>query len=436
MACVVAVGLAAPVSAADGKTRLVKDIAVGPASSGPTALTVNSAGVVFFWAKDRKHGWELWRSNGRARGTRLVRDIVPGRASSGANSSYHGMLVVGRRVYFLANRRPRDENPRLWVTDGTPAGTRLVEGIEYPPIPGLVYPRFARATGGTAYWSSIGAVWRLEGNRATPLRTAIEATGLTTIGSTLYFAGYDNEHGDELWRSDGTPGGTRPVLELGAGRSGNGGGGLIAADDKLFFSATASGGPRHLWTTDGTPGGTREVRDVGDRPLSGPSLDWQGFAYSDAATLGGEIYLAVSAPGEVWTLWRSDGTPGGTLPVHTARRVIRGVVAGRTGVYFTVGNELWVTTGTPDGTRRVRGVPGYTMEGTTLTTFGDRWFACGAFGAWSSDGTRRGTRRDSRGCDGYGGLAVSRGRVFFASGDRSHGAELWIASLKRKAEAR
>src|SRR5437016_1618583 len=37
---------------------------------------------------------------------------------------------------------------------------------------------------------------------------------ITTVGSTAFFAANDGLHGPELWKSDGTPGGTSIVKDL------------------------------------------------------------------------------------------------------------------------------------------------------------------------------------------------------------------------------
>src|SRR5690242_1431648 len=68
--------LAPGANAAKKGAVLVKDISPGPkrASSYPSGLT-DVAGTLFFAAEDRRHGSELWRSDGTRRGTRMVKDI-------------------------------------------------------------------------------------------------------------------------------------------------------------------------------------------------------------------------------------------------------------------------------------------------------------------------------------------------------------------------
>ena len=105
---------------------------------------------------------------------------------------------------------------------------------------------------------------------------------LTCVGSSgsaasvLYFAANDGVHGVELWRSDGTEGGTRMVKDNVAG----GGGGsdvnyLTEFNGMVYYAgrgdvpngeagagAGSVEGGVELWRSDGTEGGTEIVKDV------------------------------------------------------------------------------------------------------------------------------------------------------------------------------
>ncbi len=84
------------------------DIASGTASSNPMSLAA-AGGLVYVAANDQVHGSELWQSDGTAAGTHLVQDIQPGAASSSPNA----LAVAGNQLYFGADDGLHGDE--LWV---------------------------------------------------------------------------------------------------------------------------------------------------------------------------------------------------------------------------------------------------------------------------------------------------------------------------------
>jgi ELWxxDGT repeat protein len=87
-----------------------------------------------FSAGDATHGYELWVTDGTAAGTHLVADINPGTYTSPGGASYPNssspsdLTAIGDgRVVFSAH--DGTNGTELWVTDGTAAGTHLVDDI-------------------------------------------------------------------------------------------------------------------------------------------------------------------------------------------------------------------------------------------------------------------------------------------------------------------
>ena len=93
-----------------------------PASSFPAFLT-DIDGVLFFSADDGVHGAELWMSDGTPAGTRLVADIFPG-----PEGSYPTDLInVNGVLFFSADDGAH--GTELWLSDGTLDGTKLFADI-------------------------------------------------------------------------------------------------------------------------------------------------------------------------------------------------------------------------------------------------------------------------------------------------------------------
>ena len=184
-----------------------------PPPLAPTDLTP-VGDRVFFVANDGVHGRELWKTDGTVAGTTLVDDLVPGEAGG----IFVRLIAVNDRIVFGVQGAAAD----LWSSDGTAAGTRAVPGVPHGPEPGPAYP--------------VGAV----GNRV-----------IFVVPGR-----------DELFSSDGFANGTSSLHVFGpptAGAPTVGGFGTLGNGDVLFFHVDAAG--TTLWKTDGGPPGTTLVDD-------------------------------------------------------------------------------------------------------------------------------------------------------------------------------
>jgi len=117
----------------------------------------------------------------------------------------------------------------------------------------------------------------------------------TAAGSFAYFVASNGTSGRELWRTDGTAGGTVLVKDINAGTANTNPDEfafVAAAGNKLFFRANGD-----LWVTNGSEAGTTRI-DLG---ASDP------YVY-ELTAFGPRVFFAANG-----VLHASDGTQGGTV---------------------------------------------------------------------------------------------------------------------------
>ncbi|WP_216673610.1 ELWxxDGT repeat protein, partial [Pyxidicoccus fallax] len=272
--------------------------------------------TVYFPAQDAAHpGLELWKTDGTEAGTVRVKDIRPGLGSSDPSD----LWAVGSTLYFVAN--DGQSGRELWKTDGTEAGTVRVKDLHPGEADGVrdwnERTHFA-VVGTTLYFLADDGThglepWKTDGTEAgtvllEDLRPGAEdgAMALYPVGGTLYLVADDGVHGYEPWKSDGTPEGTVLLKDIVPGAGSGFGAGFSRLGEGVFFLAYTPEHGIEPWKTDGTEAGTALIKDVlpgagsSLRELTpGPlSLEDRGlvvFAASDG-TSGEEV-------------WVTDGTP-------------------------------------------------------------------------------------------------------------------------------
>lgn len=271
----------------------------------------------------------------------------------------------------------------------------------------------------------------------------------------LYFAADDCVNGEELWRTDGTPGGTEMVADIYEGSRSSKPRSITNIDGILFFSANDGKYGKELWTFDPGSGKAEIVTDIYNGSIgSSPSrlIQFQDvlFFFAWSPSFGSE-------------LWRSDGTEQGTVMVKDIRPgpystgdfemiVVNDLLFfwGSDGVH---GGELWRSDGTENGTEMVRdirpGSQGSIDSGPLFVTYGipiseaykftkvkDKVFFFandGTSGAelWTSDGTKAGTFLVKDINPGFAGsypthLVYTGDHLLFAATDATTGRELWM----------
>ncbi len=238
-----------------------------------------------------------------------------------ASASYSGLqpfrnatATMGGFVYYTCDDGVNGFE--LWRSDGTLNGTTLVRDIN---------------TGQN--------LESREGHRRVP-------KDFIVVGSTLYFTAWGPE-GWELYRTDGTSGGTVLVRNIFTGSSNNipqsaNPGPKVAIGSTIFFAATSTSG-RELWRSDGTDAGTVQVADINSGGNSSDPLNLivvgNTVFFSAIGSTGGRELYKSDAPYTTATLVRDIRT-GSSNSDPSNLTVVNGVL------FFTAddgvnGRELW-----------------------------------------------------------------------------------------------
>ena len=275
------------------------------------------------------------------------------------------------KLFFSASTNNADYY--LWVTDGTATGTQQVAAVSVSNHDFYQYK---------------------------------------TIVGSLFFQSRDMVNGRELWRSDGTPGGTI-ILPSGADADYIGQGASASANpsafsvlgDRLLYAASTSfdgtfnyrqmlsldSGDNSLTTVFNDSPGSYDQYDVGT--MAGYSYFFthtftptisttlyktdainpatalktvQEFTYMrDFVELNGELYFSSSENG-LYNLWKTDGTSANTVKLYDFSAGVgsltpnvsstqKNMIAFNSKLYFLVQNggsnkELWMSDGSASGT--------------------------------------------------------------------------------------
>ena len=256
-----------------------------------------------------------------------------------------------------------------------------------------------------------------------------------TVGGVTFFAADDGDTGRELWRTDGTPGGTYRLTDACPG-------GVLPQPDILFHRRQYLFLPclRHQ----------RGSQPVGERRHSGHHLQAHHRLHPVAGPQPAPMVAASGSPPlrrrrrDPWQgALAQRRTPGGTYQVADLwpgpqESRPRNMVVFKDRVYFTAddgqrGPALWKSDGTPQGTQAVRDpVPGSASHAAPefLRVAGGNLFVAPtpARGVqlWRSDGTTRGTAplTDLRPNGGaFLDFAVFGNRLLFVADDGRSGQE-------------
>jgi ELWxxDGT repeat protein len=277
-------------------------------------------------------------------------------------------------------------------------------------------------------------------------------SAMASLNGNVLFAANDGptpgtQHGNELWRSDGTA--AVLVMDINPGTHFNGVSNvandsnptdLTTSSSFVYFSADDGVHGVQLWRSDGSAAGTTMVTDINEAG--------GGFNATDLTDVNGVLYFTADDGTHGSQVWKTDGTSGGTIMISNLQPTSGGAalpasITNVNGTVFftanagTTGRELYITTGTLGSTHLLVNI--YQGTGTAnpqslLNVNGTLYFTAndGVHGTelWKSDGTVPGTVMVSdifAGVSGSNptGLTNIGNTVFFAANDGTNGTQLW-----------
>jgi len=412
-------------------TVLVKNI--NPEfSSRPDGFS-EAGGIIYFAAQDGTNGRELWRSDGTPDGTYLLTNI--GLAGGGSNPN-GPMVTIGRNSYIFVERGGNNLRPSIWRTDGTPKGTYMI-------ITNINRRDTFTVAGNTLYFTTGDLynnkkLWKSDGtiNGARLVKNINpgpidDIRNPVAVGNTLYFRANDGVTGKELWKTGGGIDGAEQVKDIFFGASSSTPDHLTAVGNSLYFVAN-DGIKSGLWKSDGTPDGTRFVFDINPNARD---------RYIGSLTaMGNTLYFIVIELGHGLELWKSDNT--GTMMVKKINPLSNNrppsyLTAADNSLYFIayndiIGDELWKSDGTPDGTNKLEfdinlsPIIGSNIR--SLTAVGNALYFTANDGThgpelWKSDSTGTSMVKDIK--FSLYSLTGVNDTLYFIANDGINGNELW-----------
>ncbi len=262
-------------------------------------------------------------------------------------SSFPSSLTrVGDNIVFFARLESGDY--QLWKSDGSdggtsavadlPTGTRpvmmsasgreygLLESVRYISTAGSEAFFVVRGFGLSELWITDGSV---DGTR--PVFDTREVSALlsdtATLSGSLYFAGHDRTPETDLWRTDGDPGHAEPVFEADGNASGRAPSSFVSHGRTLFFAASATAeftGAIRLWATSGDGGSAVLYAREPDR--AHPFLD-----IFSIVPHGSDVLFLASRLGSGSEMWLAPGPDSVAVPMSE--------ILGSTRVYSAVATD-------------------------------------------------------------------------------------------------
>jgi ELWxxDGT repeat protein len=318
-------------------TMLVKDITPG-VEDGQVQHLTNVNGTLFFSAKIISAfgpANELYKSDGTADGTV---ELLDGQGNKAESKNPDNLTNLGGILYYT-NTLSLGGNgyTNLLKSNGTnaPGTGRIYYLASEPPN----FFKISQLTGlnGVLYFTYGGALWQSDGSAMGTIKVKSIAPGpgnteiqnIINVNNTLFFTADDGQSSGvrRLWKSDGTANGTVKLKDgIGNPAEAPNPTNLTNVNGTLYYTSSIAKGGYGYWglfKSDGTdsPGtgfvGTF-IKSTADTPLVGTDIPYEATANqasspSSLIDVGGTLYFVFAG-----NLWKSNGTPAGTIKVANA----------------------------------------------------------------------------------------------------------------------
>lgn len=315
---------------------------------------------------------QVWRSDGTTSGTTIIKDID--KLFNFDPSGYEDKklsLKIGNQVYFIIKRDIGSNNVsvELWKTDGV--STMFIKEIANYDyfFDDSVYRIASKLANfnGKLLFNFYNEIWISDGTLTgtnkvktiSSLNYDVASGKWGILNDKFYFAGFSGTNTDgsndfELWQSDGTTTGTLLLKNISPANSSNPNY-FKTINNKLYFKAQNE----EIWQSDGTMNGTVFIQNI-PKPANSPSY----YQTKPELIYTSNNYLLYSYYSEQngFELWKTNGVSQNLLKnISTAHKTSLGgdkkVKLGNTWYFNGMdyrGAELWKSDGTPEGTVLVK----------------------------------------------------------------------------------
>ena len=394
------------------KLRLVADLNPGPGGSHPREFIVWGDRVWFsaYSIQNGKDAVSLYFSDGSTSGTGRIKDFPVLERSS----KFDNPFVFKNRLYFQGPNAALGAGSRVWVSDGTEAGTRPIsedgKDVCKHALPFLIKDRLMLSLHGDYEGHGLVSL-NLETGVTETLAVPFDGWDDYTDGAMLKGAMLRlDSYGKALWSIDGTRSGLKKLVLPGLPAFENDGGlnQFVSLPNGVLMLPNGSKQPLDLWYTEGKsvlkaaawswsktelhPLWFGRVGELGvilaydrtrrcglwcsDGTTAGSRTIWDSDPYKDAifsfpagehpspVVSGGRLFFAMDDGQHGLELWCSDGTKEGT---HLVIDIALGIEDAEVFKLFPMADgrilferknavsdtDLWITDGTEEGSRRL-----------------------------------------------------------------------------------